>query len=127
MSKGICEVEDNKIKRERELFKSATRRAMSVILPLCMLSFLICGFICSAANDIYAFEKKDKEITLSIETPTSLDEVSKLLGKIGVVNNSAFFALYVRSKGKADRIENFSGEIILNSSMSYREILESFS
>ena len=120
-------MENNKIKRERELFKSATRRAMSVILPLCMLSFLICGLICSVANDIYAFEKKDKEITLSIQTPSSLETVSEMLGKSGVVNNSAFFGLYVKSKGKVERIENFSGEITLNASMSYREILEAFS
>ena len=120
-------MDNSKIKRERELFKSATRRAMSVILPLCMLSFLICGLICSAANDIYAFVKKDKEISLYIEAPSSLDEISKALGKNGVVNNTAFFSLYVRSKGKEDKITAFTGEINLNSSMSYREILEAFS
>ena len=76
-------MDNKKIKRERELFKSATRRAMSVILPLCMLSFLICGLICSAANDIYAFEKKDKEITLNIEAPSSLEAISEMLGKNG--------------------------------------------
>ena len=32
-----------------------------------------------------------------------------------------------RLKGKADKIENFTGEIMLNASMSYREILEAFS
>ena len=120
-------MENNKIKRERELFKSATKRAMSVILPLCMLSFLICGLICSAANDIYAFKKRDKEITLSIEIPSSLKTVSEMLGKNGIVNNAAFFELYVKLKGKADKIENFTGEIMLNASMSYREILEAFS
>jgi cell division protein YceG involved in septum cleavage len=120
-------VENNEIKRERELFKSATRRAMSIILPLCMLSFLICGLICSAANDIYAFVKKDMEITLQVEAPSSLETVSKLLGENGVVNNSAFFNLYVRSKRKVEKVQNFTGEITLNSSMSYREILEAFS
>ena len=117
----------NNNKRKRELFKSATRRAMSVILPLCMLSFLICGLICSAANDIYAFEKKDRELTLTIETPSSLKSVSKMLGKNGIINNSAFFDLYVKSKGKTDKIESFTGEIVLNASMSYREILDAFS
>ena len=120
-------MDNNKIKRERELFKSATRRAMSVILPLCMLSFLICGLICSAANDIYAFVKKDKDISRYIEESSSLDDISEKLGKNGVVNNAAFFSLYVRSKGKEDRITAFTGEINLNSSMSYREILEAFS
>ena len=33
----------------------------------------------------------------------------------------------VKLKGKADKIENFTGEIMLNASMSYREILEAFS
>ena len=120
-------MENNKVKRERELFKSATRRAMSVILPLCMLSFLICGLICSAANDIYAFEKEDKELTLTIRSPSSLNTVSEMLGKNGIVDNSAFFSLYIRSKGKVDKIENFTGEITLNALMSYREILEAFS
>ena len=120
-------VENNEIKRERELFKAATRRAMSIILPLCMLSFLICGLICSIANDIYAFVKKDMEITLQVEESSSLETISKRLGENGVVNNSAFFNLYVRSKGKVEKVQNFTGEITLNSSMSYREILEAFS
>lgn len=120
-------MENNEIKRERELVKTATRRAMSIILPLCMLSFLICGLICSAANDMYAFVKKDAEITLRVEEASSLETVSNLLGENGVVNNSAFFSLYVRSKGKVEKIQKFTGEITLNSSMSYREILEAFS
>lgn len=120
-------MEKNNIKREREHFKSDVRRAMAVILPLCMLSFLICALICSLANDIYAFEKQDKEVILDIEEGTSLKDVSKLLGRKGIVNNPSIFEIYVRSKGKEKRIEVFSGELVLNSAMSYREILAAFS
>ena len=80
-----------KSEKERELFVSCLRRAMGVILPLCMLSFFIVGVICSVANDMYAFVKKDKEIILFVETPGSLEDVSRLLGKNNVVNNSFGF------------------------------------
>ena len=103
------------------------RRALSEILPMCMVSLFIAAFVCSVANDMYAFVKKENEVQLSIESPHSLEELSKMLGEYDVVENPTVFSLYVRSKNKIQTVENYTGELILNSNMSYREILSSFS
>ena len=103
------------------------RRAISEILPLCIFSLFVAAFVCSVANDMYAFVKKENEVQLAIESPYSLEEFSKILGKYDVVENPTVFSLYVMSKDKIETVENFTGELVLNSNMSYREILSSFS
>ena len=103
------------------------RRTFAKILPICLLSFFISGFILSVANDMYAFVKQDAEVTLRFEEACSLEEFSKALGQKKIVKNPAVFSLYVRSKNKADIVERFVGELTLNSKMSYREILSELS
>ena len=107
--------------------KVRVKRALSEVLPLCMLSILISALVCSMANDMYAFVKKDNEVCLSFDSPCTLQEFSKTLGEYNVVENPAIFDLYVRSKEKTKMVEAFSGELCLNSNMSYREILSSLS
>lgn len=102
------------------------RRACAVIVPLFFFSLLLTAALISAANDIYAFVKPDKEITLSLEPQETIYDTARLLSKNGVIKNPALFSLYARSKGAEERIFSFSGEISLSTSMSYREILRSF-
>ena len=108
-------------------FRMRIKRALSEVLPLCMLSFFIAAWVCSVANDMYAFVKKDNEVLVSVEAPCTLQEFSKTLGEYNIVENPAIFSLYVRSKEKTKTVEAFSGELSLNSNMSYREILSSLS
>ena len=105
----------------------AFRRAMSIILPLSILSLFLAGYICYVTNDIYAFVKETDEIVLKIEEPQSLNSFSRMLKKKKIVNNPNIFNIYVISKEKSEVVEGFSGELVLNSSMSYREILSSLS
>ena len=99
------------------------RRAFGVLIPLCLLSLLIACLVISVANDMYAFVKPDVEITVNIPSPMSDKQLSRLLQQNGVINNAAVFSLYLRSKGASEKLGNLSGEIKLNSNMSYREIL----
>ena len=92
-----------------------------------MIALLIAALGVSVANDLYAFVKPDQEIVLSLEEPRSIKELSNLLEEQGVIANPAIFRLYVQSQGKAEAIERFYGTITLNSTMSYRQILMSFS
>ncbi len=62
-----------------------------------------------------------------LDSYASLDDISKALAEKGVVENPDVFKLYVKLKNKEALVEQFSGELKLNSSMSYREILEEFS
>lgn len=103
------------------------RRTFAKILPICLFSLFLSGFILSVANDMYAFIKEDREVTLWLEEPATLNEISRALGENKVVNNPAAFSLYVKSKNKSDTVESFVGELTVNSKMSYREILAELS
>lgn len=101
----------------------AIRRALGLILPLCILSILIAGFFITVVNDIYAFVKEERIVTLNIMNGTTLEEISFMLSDNNVIKNREIFCAYVRSKDKVEAVESFFGEVTLNSSMSYREIL----
>ena len=102
------------------------RRACALIVPLFFFALLLSAALISAANDIYAFVKPDREITLTLEPQERVYDTAKLLSENGVIKNPALFSLYARTKGAEERILGFSGEISLSTAMSYREILRSF-
>lgn len=110
-------------KQNDNVFPIKTRRAIGSILSLCLVALLLSGAIISVANDMYAFVKPNKEIAVRLDTPVSDEELSRLLQSKGVIKNGAVFKLYLRSKGKLDKLGTLTGEWTLNSNMSYREIL----
>lgn len=101
----------------------STNRALSVLLPLCLFSILLAGILISVANDVYAFVKPDSEISLTLSSPLTDTELSKLLQKNGVIKNPTVFKFYLRSKGLSEKLSGITGEWVLNSNMSYREIV----
>ena len=103
--------------------KNSFARAFGALIPLTLLALLLSALIVSLANDIYAFVKKDSESTLYLSEPCSLDELSEMMKDLGIVKNPNIFKLYVISKGKRETVEAFSGEVKLNSNLSYRQIL----
>ena len=103
------------------------RSAFSKITVLCLLAVLVASLGISIANDLYAFVKPDRAIDFTVDSPHSLEELSKDLDRKGVIANPTVFRLYVKSKGKEELLESFCGTVTLNASMSYREILLSFS
>ena len=108
--------------------KSKLRRlAFSKITVLSLTALLVAAIGVSVANDLYAFVKPDREITLSIDEPLSLKELSKVMEEEGVIANPTVFRLWVQSKGKAELLEGFCGTLTLNAKMSYRQILLCFS
>ena len=103
------------------------KKAMSRLLPICFVSVFISLLVCSVANDMYAFVKKDQDVNISIYDNLSLNEISDILSNSGIINNPDVFKLYVRFKNKTYVFEGFTGEATLNSSMSYRQIISEFS
>ena len=101
----------------------AIRRALGLILPLCVLSVLLSGLFISVVNDIYAFVKEDRLVTIDINEQNTLEQISDMLLDSGIIKNKEIFCAYVKSKNKQAAVEEFVGEITLNTSMSYREIL----
>ncbi len=106
--------------------KRARRYAYATVTVITLFALLSSGLLVSVANDMYAFVKPDREVTVDIETPMTLSELARLLEREGIVQNPTVFGLYTKAKGKTARIEGFSGELTLRSEMSYREILLAF-
>ena len=103
--------------------RRTVRRAFRTVLVLCLTAALFASLLISVGNDLYAFVKPDRPVSLSIEQPVSLRSLSLLLEQEGVIANPTVFSIYVRIKGKLYAIESFVGTAHLNSHMSYREIL----
>ncbi len=103
------------------------RRAAAAIIPLIFLSLFLSAFTVSAANDMYAFVKPEASLTLAVESEDSVFSVAKRLEEKGIINNPLIFSVYVKSKGAEEKILGLTGEVTLNASMSYREIVSAFS
>ena len=101
-------------------------RACSVIIPLCFFSLLIALFLAFCANDVYAFVKPEGEVSLQLSGERSLYETALMLEDAGVIKNPALFCAYVSSKERSDILTSAEGDIPLERSMSYREILKVF-
>lgn len=103
------------------------RRICSVIIPLLFLSLFLAALIISAANDIYAFVKPQRAAIIVIDKGESAYTLSALLSENGIIQNPLAFTLYAKLKDAEGDISAFEGELELESSMSYREILRYFS
>lgn len=106
--------------------KDETKRVVGIVLPICFLSILVSCAVVSVANDMYAFVKPEREVTLVISEPCTLDQISRILSDNDILYNPFCFVAYVKAKDRIAQIEAFRGEITLNSAMSYREILAVF-
>ena len=102
------------------------RYAFSCVTVITLLALLLAALLVSVMNDVYAFVKPDRAVTLTVDEPLSLSAVAALLERNGILANPTVFRLYADAKGKRALLESFSGELTLNSSMSYREILLAF-
>ena len=106
--------------------KQLIRYAFAYALRIVLIALLCVGILISVANDLYAFVKPDRAVSLSWEGERTLEEAARQLRVSGVIQNPAVFARYVRGRGQSEAVERFSGELTLNASMSYREILLAF-
>ena len=103
------------------------RRAAAVIAPLIFLSVFIGAITVSVANDMYAFVKPEVCAIVLIEEGSTALAVGEALEAEGIIKNPHVFAIYAHRKGADRRISEFSGELEFCASMSYREIIASFS
>ena len=106
--------------------KALYRLALAHLVRIVLIALLCVGILISVVNDLYAFVKPDRALTLSLDAPQTLGELAKTLARQGVIKNPTVFTLYVKGRGRQELRESFSGELLLNASMSYREILIAF-
>ncbi len=103
--------------------KKAVRRVFGVIFVMALTAAFFACLLISVANDIYAFIKSEGEIVLTVSSPLGISDFSKLLHDNSIISNPTIFSLYLKSKDKTEFIESFVGDVKLDRSMSYREIL----
>lgn len=109
-------------RNKRRLYRIALARLSRIAL----LALLCVGIVVSAANDLYAFVKPDRAVVLTLGEPQPILRLSRHLASLGVIRNPSIFALYAKRSGRQAMLESFSGELALNASMSYRELLLAF-
>lgn len=103
------------------------RRICSVIIPLLFLSLFLSAAVISVANDVYAFVKPQRTATVTISNGENAYTLAAILSENGIIENPLAFTLYAKLKNAEKTISDFQGDIQFKSSMSYREILKSFS
>ena len=107
--------------------KKLIKNTFEIIIIITLLAAMIALTVIAVANDMYALVKEDEKTTLIITEPLSLKELSRLLQQNKIIKNPTVFSMFIRSKGREDKLSSFVGEITLNSNMSYREIMLEFS
>ena len=103
--------------------RNTVRSVFGQVLTLVLLAALLAALLLSVINDMYAFFKPQEAVLLHVDAPRTLSEFSRMLEENGVLLNPHVFFLYVRARKSAPLIEDFSGDLSLDCSMSYREIL----
>ncbi len=103
--------------------RQTVRRGFCKIITIALLAVFCAALLLSVANDMYAFFKPQGAVTLTVNEPCTLPEFSYLLEENGILFNPHVFSLYVHAKDKAALVESFTGELALDSAMSYREIV----
>lgn len=81
--------------------------------------------IIEIGNDMFAFVKEDRDITVNIPQDASLSEIAKVLQKNGVIDNAFAFEKYTELRMKKANLLNgkfLSGQVTLNSNMNYDSI-----
>ena len=111
--------------RKKRTAKKRTSRQNTILYLLSILAvsavISITGIL--LCNDLFALAKEDKEITITIPEDASVGKVSRILDKNDVVNYGTFFHLF--TSVIYHDIEFRPGMWTLNSSMDYREIVNS--
>ena len=103
--------------------KRLLKNTFERIIIITLLSVFLAMFCLSVINDMYSFVSPHDSVSLYIDSPTPLYELSLELSRNGIISNPWVFCLYIKSKGRENKLESFSGQAILTKNMSYRDIM----
>lgn len=105
--------------RGQQLF-SGCLAAFRYVVILFAVSILLSAFMLSFANDVFAFVKDEKMITLTVREGENVDEIAKELQESGIIRYAFLFKLYMRVTENDEDI--VAGEYEITSAMDYRAI-----
>lgn len=100
-------------------------KAVIYIVSVLIISGCLSLFAIFVGNDVFAFVKDSKEVTVNVPAGADLDDIAKILGDNDIVKYPAMFKLYINFRNKnAD--EYLSGDITVSSSMPYDTLIAKF-
>jgi len=108
---------------EESIDKTLVRNIFERVVIMTLIAAFLALSVISIVNDMYSFVKPDKEVQITLDGKRDIKHISRLLQKEGIIKNPTIFSMFVRSKDRVQQLESFVGEVILQSNMSYREIM----
>lgn len=106
------------IRRKRQRGCSGAAFYLIVIFGISIILSMILLF---SANDVFAFVKSDRNITVTVPEDTTVRKIGKQLDQEGVINYAGLFHLFVTVTGKDTTV--LAGDYTLNPSMDYGAII----
>ncbi len=103
---------------------SSLLKAVVYIMAILVVSGLLSYFAITVGNDVFAFVKEDKEITVTIGADTDVKLLGKILEENGVIGHSNIFNIYAKLRKKDPALQ--AGEYTVSPNMSYDELISVF-
>ena len=100
--------------------KNGVYYAFLYIFTLIFIAVFLSVYIIDVANDVFAFDKRDTEITVTLPENASQKQTAKILYENKVIKYPLIYRIY--AKLRHDSGKYASGEFILNTAQSYDEI-----
>jgi len=99
-------------------------KAVIYITVVLIISAYVSYYAITIANDVFAFVKNDREVTINIPENATDKEVAYLLEKNGLISYDWMFELYLIYKTDGDTPNTYiPGEKKLNATMNYNQLI----
>jgi len=105
-------------------FSAMNSLTKSLIYIACVMvvSIILSVVIITNANDIFAFVKDEKTVSLEIAPGTDLDDLAEMLKDEGIIEHKNTFKFFIKFRNKAS--DSYSpGTYTVSSTMSYDQII----
>lgn len=99
-------------------------KALIVLAIALGISVFLAFFALSSASDMFGMNKPDAEIEFTLPENLSMADVAEQLGDAGVITQPLIFRIYAGLKAEAEQFR--SGTYMLNSNLSYDQIIVMF-
>lgn len=109
-------------KAKRPKSKNRWFRAIVMVLATVGFCVFLAVFLLQSALDMFGLNQEDHQIEVTIPEKATLQQVSSILVKAGVVDRRLTFQIFAGLKPEESRVYK-SGNYLLNSNMGYDEIL----
>lgn len=126
---GVAKKSKNKKKKKNGIL-SGLLRFLIYIVCVVGISVLLAAVFINVANDVFAFVKSEEAVTVEIPENASTADISKLLGKNGIVEYPTIFKLYTDlKKNKSSYYTDGykAGSFELSPSMNYDDLIYTLS